>query len=153
MAKPIPVRPDAPLEVHGTEELAPEIASASEALRDLLELLRLLEDRGILRFGADLLREEDRVLDVVTTRIPAGDLRRAARNLEVLVKTFRDLDPITLAALARGVPRALDESHRAERSQPMGFLEIARALRDPDVNRGVRMVLGFLRGIGARSPG
>lgn len=148
MARPIRVRPT-PTEPSTWEEvLEPEITTSAESVRELLELVRLLDERGLLRFANDVLREEDRVVEVVTRRIEADDLRKAIRNLEVLVRTFRALDPATLGALAQGVPAALDESHRAERDRPVGILEIISLLRDPEVNRGVRMVLGFLRGIG-----
>jgi|GEM_PF-3097165 len=149
MARPIRVRPTRSSEEEAvTETLAPELAASSESLRALLELLQLLDERGILRFTTDLLREEERVLEVVSERFRPEDLRRAVRNLEVLLRTFRDLDPGTLGALAHDVPAALEEAHRAERDRPIGIFEIVSTLRDPEVNRGVRMVLGFLRGIG-----
>ncbi len=152
MACPISTRPARSPPIEWSEALAPELAESAAAIRELLELVRLLDERGVLRFSSDLLREEDRVVAVLTDRLSAGDVRRAIRNLEVLVKTFRDLDPGTLGALARGMPAALSEAHRAERDRPMGIFEIVSTLRDPEVNRGVRMVLGFLRGIGRDAP-
>lgn len=150
MARAIRARPSAPTVSPATTGalLDVELTESADALRQVLELLRLLDERGFLRFSVDLLREEDRVVEVVSTRFRPEDLRRAVANLEVLVRTFRDIDPGTLGALARGVPAALQESRRAEGDRPMGLFEIASALRDPEVNRGVRMVLGFLRGIG-----
>lgn len=148
MARPIRTRPEPDAAGAWPEELAPELAESAASLREFLELLRLLDERGVLRFASDLLREEDRVLDVVTERVPPDDFRRAVRNLEVVVRTFRDLDPATLSALAGSVPGAVREARRAEADPAMGVLAIVRTLRDPDVNRGVRMLLGFLRGIG-----
>jgi uncharacterized protein YjgD (DUF1641 family) len=147
-ARPLPSEPSAGMV---TEVLAPELDASADALRQLLELLRLLDERGFLRFSTDLLREEDRVVEVLSERFRPGDLRRAVGNLEVLVRTFRDVDPATLGAIARAVPSALVEAHRAESDPAMGLFEMVSTLRDPDVNRGVRMVLGFLRGVG-RSP-
>ena len=125
-----------------------ELAQSAEALRSLLEVIRGLDERGVLRFSADLLREEDRVVQVLTERMEPGELRRTLRNVTVLVEAFRDVDPATLRALSAGVPKALDRARAAQDEKPVGWFEVAGALRDPDVNRGVRMVLGFLRGIG-----
>jgi uncharacterized protein YjgD (DUF1641 family) len=124
-----------------------------DSLRELLELIRLLDERGFLRFSTDLLRAEDRVLEVVTERFHPGEVRRAMRNLEVLARTFRDLDPAILANLARSVPGALKEAQKAQGDRTIGLFEVMSTLRDPEVNRGVRMVLGFLRGIGRESRG
>jgi uncharacterized protein YjgD (DUF1641 family) len=150
MGRPIRVRPSSSgtLASSARAALDVDLENSADALRQLLELVRMLDERGFLRFSADLLREEDRVVEVVSTRFRPEDLRRSVANLEVLVRTFRDIDPETLGALAKGVPAALKESRRSESDRPMGLFEIASALRDPDVNRGVRMVLGFLRGIG-----
>ena len=134
------------------ETLGPELDASATSIRELLELARLLDERGVLRFSSDVLRSEDRLVGVLTDRLDPASIRRAVRNLEVLVRTFERLDPKTLAALTSGVPAALEEAHRAEGDRPMGLLEIATAVRDPEVNRGVRMVLGLLRGIG-RSAG
>jgi uncharacterized protein YjgD (DUF1641 family) len=155
MARPIRTRPAAADVSVDTvaETLAPDLEASAESIRDLLELIRLLDERGFLRFSADLLREEDRVVEVLSERFRPEDLRRAVANLEVLVRTFRDIDPTTLGAIARAVPAALVESHRAESDAPMGLFEMLSVLREPEVNRGVRMVLGFLRGVGRTVPG
>lgn len=155
MAKPLRIRPAAaeaaePLPL--SEALAPELGASLESIRELLELIRLLDERGFLRFSTDLLRSEDEVVKVLAERFPPGELRRAVRNLEVVVRTFRDLDPATIGSLARGLPSAFDEARRAESDAPIGLLDVLSSLRDPEVNRGVRMLLGFLRGFG-RSAG
>jgi len=153
MARPIRARPSPARQLAETpsEVLAPDLRSSVDSLRMVLELIRLLDERGFLRFSTDLLREEDRVVEVLTERLPPGGVRRAMRNLEVLVGTFRELDPATLGVLARSIPGALKEAEKAGAGRSIGLLEIMNTLRDPEVNRGVRMVLGFLRGIGRES--
>jgi uncharacterized protein YjgD (DUF1641 family) len=154
MARPIRTRP---VPDGGPDSLAaalgPELEESAASIRELLELIRLLDERGFLRFSTDLLREEDRVVEVLSKRVHPGDLRRAVANLEVLVRTFREIDPTALAGLAQAVPSALVEAHRAESDAPMGLFEMLSVLREPEVNRGVRMVLGFLRGVGRSSRG
>jgi uncharacterized protein YjgD (DUF1641 family) len=150
MARAIRQRPPARTEERGTptELLANDLEGSVESLRSFLELLRLLDERGLLRFSTGLLKEEEHVISVLTERLEPGEVRATLRNVEVLVRAFRDVDPETLRGLASGVPRALEEAHRAQEDRPVGWLEVMSTLRDPDVNRGVRMVLGFLRGIG-----
>jgi uncharacterized protein YjgD (DUF1641 family) len=155
VARPIRARPSPSEAPSGalTEALVPDLEASSEAIRQLLELIRALDERGILRFSTDLLREEDRVIEVLSERFRPEDLRRAVANLEVLVRVFRDIDPAALGGIARALPSALTEARRAESDPAMGLFEMVSVLRDPDVNRGVRMVLGFLRGVGRSSQG
>jgi uncharacterized protein YjgD (DUF1641 family) len=153
MSRPIRAGPrsTATLAEAPSAALAPDLGASVASLRELLELLRLLDERGFLRFSADLLREEDRVVELVTERFRPGEIRRALRNLDVMVRTFRDLDPATLRTLAESLRGALREAQRAQADRAIGLFEILSTLRDPEVNRGVRMVLGFLRGIGRDS--
>ncbi len=155
MARPIRARPAPSGASLGTlnDALGPELGASVEPLRELLSLVRLLGERGILRFSADLLREEDRVIEVVSERFRPEELRRAVANLEVVVRAFRDLDPDALGRFARGVPPGLLEAQRSEASAPLGVFEMLSVLQEPDVNRGVRMVLGFLRGVGRSADG
>jgi uncharacterized protein YjgD (DUF1641 family) len=151
MAKPIRALPS-PTEDEGTaslsEALASELNSAGGSLRELLELVRLLDERGWLRFASDLLRAEDRVVAVVTDRVDPADIKRVAQNLELMYRTLRSVDPKLFAEFMNGVPGGVKEARRARSDSTLGFLEIVGALRDPEVNLGVRMMLGFLRGIG-----
>lgn len=155
MARPIRSRPPASATATGvgpSGTLGTDLAASADSLRAFLALLRLLDEKGFLRLGHDLLREEDRVVEVLAQRLPAGDVRGAMRAATALASAFRDVDPATLASWSARVPRALAEAERAASGPPIGPVEVLAALNDPDVNRGVRMTLGFLRGAG-RSPG
>ena len=146
-----------PAETAGAEasrpapDLPSELADAPEAVREFLEILRALEERGYLRFANDLLRSEDRVVKVLTERIDPSELRRSVQGLRTLLSSLGDLDRDLVGQLSKRISPALEEAMAAERGPPVGVVEVVNALNDPEVNRGVRMVLGLLRGIG-RSP-
>ncbi len=116
-----------------------------------LALVRALDERGLLRFATDVVTEEERVVAVVTDRLPPDAVRSALENARAVLAGLRDLDPETLTLLSAAIPRGLREAREAEHGRPIGWLELATTLRDPDVNRGLRMLLGFLRGVGRAS--
>ncbi len=154
MARPIRNRPNArrvPAEL-SRDDLVREIERSGTALVAALALVRALDEHGLLRLATDVVTEEDRVLAVLTERVPADTVRRAGENLRALLSGLRDLDPDTVAVLAAALPRGLREARKAERDRAIGWLELATTLRDPDVNRGLRMLLGFLRGVGRAGP-
>ena len=129
-------------------DFAPELAEAAGAVREFLEILRGLEERGYLRFASDVLRSEDRVVRVLTERIDPTELRRTIQGLRTLFAALGDVDREVAERLSNRLAPALEEALKGEAAPPVGFLEVVNALNDPEVNRGVRMVLGFLRGIG-----
>lgn len=121
---------------------------SAESLASLAEVVRLLDERGFLRFAADLLREEDRVVEVLVDRVPAKSVRAAWRAAAVLVATMRAVEPATAERIARSLPLGLEEAARSADGPMVGLFDVLHALNDPDVNRGVRMLLGGLRGLG-----
>lgn len=132
--------------------LAPDLGDSASAIAGLLELLRLLEERGFLRWGSDLLRSEERIVSVLTEQVDPKELRALAKAPQVLGSALAGIDRATAAWLGERLPTALAEAQDAGSGPPMGAIELVRALEDPEVNRGARMVIGFLRGLG-RGPG
>lgn len=132
--------------------LAPDLGDSASAIAGLLELLRLLEERGFLRWGSDLLRSEERIVSVLTEQVDPKELRALARAARVLGPALAGIDPATAAWVGERLPTALAEAQEAGSAAPMGAIELVRVLEDPEINRGARMVIGFLRGLG-RGPG
>ena len=151
MARALRSAPEVPSEPHPGEApgaLGTEIAGSTEAIRAILEILRDLEERGFLRFANDLLRSEDRVVKVLTERVDPGEVRRTVQGLRTLLASMGAVDSGLVARVSERLAPGLEEALRAEGGPPVGFLEVVSALNDPEVNRGIRMLLGFLRGVG-----
>ncbi len=132
--------------------LGVELGGSTEAVRAFLELLRGLEEGGYLRFVNDLLRSEDRVVKVLTERVNPEEVRRTVQGLRTLHATIGSLDPGLVARVSERITPGLEEAFRAEGSPPVSFLDVVSALNDPEVNRGIRLLLGFLRGVGRVPP-
>ena len=153
MSRPIRARAGATAEKKPSGPRPPlptDLPNSEEALRDFLDLLRALEEGGYLRFANDLLRSEDRVVRVIAERLDPALVRQAIRGLRIFA-TLGEIDRDLADRFSRRLSPALAEALRAEETPPVGVMEILKALNDPEVNRGVRMLLGFLRGLG-RTP-
>lgn len=146
-----PEAPPGPAPDEATGPLGVELGGSADALRAFLELLRGLEEGGYLRFATDLLRSEDRVVKVLTERVDPEEVRRTVQGLRTLHATIGSLDPGLVARVSERLTPGLEEAFRAERGPAVSFLDVVSALNDPEVNRGIRLLLGFLRGVG-RAP-
>jgi uncharacterized protein YjgD (DUF1641 family) len=112
----------------------------AEAIEHALDLLRALDERGMLDAGRALLRDDPAASRALTGFLHDAQSLRIARNLRALAELLSvvDLDRVG----ARG--SAAD----AGALRPMGLLELRRRLRDPDVSAGVHRVLDALAEIG-----
>lgn len=148
MARAIRHRPTAEVTAVAVPATTATPDASADPLASLAEVVRLLDERGFLRFAEDLLREEERVVEVLVDRVPPQDVRAAWKAITVLIATLRKVEPATVERLSGSVAESIEEAERSARTPMVGFFDILATLNDPDVNRGVRMLLGALRGLG-----
>jgi len=126
-----------------------ELEATEESLRHFLELIRLLDERGVLRLLSDLLEDNEELVRVSVDWLSRPENVRAIQNLRALARAVQEIDPAKLetvaTSMARAVDRAADVPVEGERR---GAFAVLRQLGEPDVNRGFRVFLEFLRSLG-----
>jgi hypothetical protein len=100
-----------------------------------------LETRGYFRFGDAALSVADRVV----AQTDAAALDALVDNVGVLLETVRALtDP----ALLRIAVEAGDVVHRRDELEPLGVIGMVRAAGDPEVQRGLAVLMELTRHLG-----
>lgn len=143
MAKPIAFTPP-----------PPEAPDATAEARDELDrLLVALHEGGVLRLLTGLLAAGTEVSTIALNGLnsPAG--QRAVRNAVVLGEAATHLDPEQLETLVQGVVRGIAVAGERMAQEPPGTVSLAKALRDPEVRRGMNVMLGFLKVLGEQGAG
>lgn len=143
MAKPItftPPPPDAP-------------DATADARDELDHLLVALHERGVLRLLNGLLAAGPEVTTVALDGLNSPGGQRAIRNAMVLGETATKIDPMHLESLATGIVRGIDAAEHRLAQEPPSTISLAKALRDPDVRRGMNAILGFLKALGQQEAG
>ncbi len=115
------------------------VPGRSEAVARTLDLLRALDERGLLDAGRAVLEGNPAASHAVTEFLTQSQQLRVARNVRAVFELLATVDLGSLAA-ARGASGAT--------VRPMGLLELRRRLRDPDVSAGLALVLDALARLG-----
>jgi uncharacterized protein YjgD (DUF1641 family) len=117
-----------------SEDLMPMVngifAKASDKLTQL-------EHDGALDFA----REGLNVLETVATSFDEEDVRLLGRNIVGILRTIRNLTQKDVLDVADRAAVALAE-------EPAGKVGLVRSMRDPDVRRGMNILIRVLREIG-----
>lgn len=138
MAKPITFTPP-----------PPQVPDATAEARDELDrLLIALHERGVLRLLTGLLAAGPDVSAVALSGLNSPGGQRAVRSAVVLGEAAMRLDPAQLEMLIEGVVRGIAVAGERMAQEPPGTVSLARALRDPEVRRGMNVMLGFLKALG-----
>ncbi len=139
-----------------TEDLSRQLESLHDLREDLVPIaheglmiayrkLHDLEQEGVI----DFLRESSAVLRTIATSFSREDVEALGDNVVHILQTVRNLTQPEVLDLADKTSKALREAPAAA----PGRIGILKALRDPEVRRGMTMFLGVLRELGAESDG
>jgi uncharacterized protein YjgD (DUF1641 family) len=124
-----------------------------EALTHFLDLLRVLDERGVLRLLGDLASANEEILRVSVDRLSRPGTVRALQNLRVLWGALERIEPARLQRLVDDLDRAMDRGSRVAASERrLGALALLRELGEPQTNRGLRVLLAMLKEFGAEGP-
>ncbi len=116
-----------------------------EAIEHALELLRALNDHGVLDAARATVEGGPAVQASLDRFLAQGERLRLARNLRVLFELLSVLD---LEAIGTAAAPTDGSSGGRAGPAPLGIWEIRRRLRDPEVSEGLRAVLAALAELG-----
>lgn len=122
------------------EDLWPMVQGASRAISLKLDEM---ERAGAVGFA----RESAHVAERIMTSFDEEDVRRLGENVVGILETVRNLTQPEILELADRTAGAL----RASEAEPATKLGLFRALRDPEIRRGMGVMMTVLRELGSDS--
>lgn len=139
MAKPLDYTPTPPETYPAREELS--------------RLLDNLHESGVLRILSNLLQERHQVSAVALHALEENQGKQGLDNLLILAQALSHLDSDLLHAGMVRITDGLNRGHYntiVEEKDP-GLLGIVKRLGDPDIRRGLNLMLDILAALGGAS--
>ncbi|RST77599.1 DUF1641 domain-containing protein [Siminovitchia acidinfaciens] len=131
-------------------EIEDALLANKDSILEVMEVMGYLKQRGILDMAKGLLGQGDKVLDIAVNLANMPENKNSLKNLLLLVGTIgminvTQLEPVLLK-LNAGIARVAElEDKEGEKTS---YLGMARALKDPEINRSITLLLEFLKGMG-----
>ncbi|PRR88033.1 DUF1641 domain-containing protein [Bacillus atrophaeus] len=131
------------------EEIETALIDHKEAILETMHILGHMNDRGILSALSGLFGQGDKVMDILVKTADKSETANMLKNLLLLGGTLgmlnvKQLEPFILKINA-GVANAAEQKDSNEK---IGYFDILRSLRDPEINKAVTMLFTFLKGMG-----
>ena len=122
-----------------------------EAIEELLEMLKHLNDRGVLEMGTSLFGQGDKVMDILVKTMDNKETTNTIKNLLLMLGTLgtlnvQQLEPLILK-MNTGIARVAELDEEKEKA---GYLTLLRSLNDPDVKRAMAVGITFMKGLGEK---
>lgn len=133
-------------------EIEQAIAENKEAILEGIQCVKKLHDAGVLELFNAFLSRKDQVLENVVkeaSREPNLNVLKNLSGLLMLLGTF-DIEKVQMMTtkLNNGIKEAIDHSHTKDSTT---IFQLLTALKDPEINRAITMLLHFLKGMGKSS--
>ncbi|NJP37091.1 DUF1641 domain-containing protein [Alkalicoccus luteus] len=154
MARPIRDIEPAPLSAEtqrqkDLEEVEQALADNKEAVLGAIDLMNNLHKNGITRIANGLVSEGDKVLEIIVQEISKDENTNALRNMLLMVGVLgtidmRKIEPLLLK-LNNGIERVAEDPDPDEKT---GYFDLAKKLKDPQINRSLTILMRFLEGMG-----
>ena len=118
---------------------------SKEAIQSALDLLQLLNDRGVLDLLRGLVGAGDQVADILTSAINTPEAIRGIRNFLLLTKFFATIPPDVLNSL---VLAAVAGAEREKAHQAPSMLHLLRRLNSENARQALAVALDLVEGVG-----
>ncbi|MDW2879261.1 MULTISPECIES: DUF1641 domain-containing protein [Bacillaceae] len=130
-------------------EVEDALIDNKEAILESLKVMRNMHDRGVLSLLSGLFGQGDKVLDILVRAADKPETSNTLKNLLLMGGTLgminvKQLEPFLLK-IDSGIARVAEAGDTQEKTS---FFDLARSLKNPEVNRAVTLLLTFLKGMG-----
>ncbi|MBE3557396.1 MAG: DUF1641 domain-containing protein [Firmicutes bacterium] len=133
---------------HTQEDLKAQLIAHKEALDQLFALLDQLAESDLLQAMAALLGARKELLAILAKRFLPTTVH-TVQDAEEVWRWLDALPPTHLQQLFSGVQAgALQAEQVMHSSQSLRLFALVRMVRDPDINRALRGMFAFLKGMG-----
>lgn len=130
------------------QEVKEAVADHKDSILKGVELLKALDDEGSLDAMTAFVKAKDETLANVVKEIDKDQYEPLLRNLPELVFLLGEIDMRGIRELSLRLNHGLETMKGRGTTDHTSFLDLAKALKDPEINRSITMLLHFLKGMG-----
>lgn len=140
--------PESVIKKQDLAEVTEAIAENKEAILKGIDLLTTLHEGGALdAINALVKHKKDAVANIVD-EISKPQYTGTLENMSELFFLLGDLKIDQLSYFTEKLNEGMEEARVATKEEPVSYMGLMKTLKNPEVNRSITMLLGFLRGMG-----
>lgn len=130
-------------------EVEDALVRNKEAILESLGVIQHMHDRGLISLMSGLFAEGDKILKILVKKADTKETANTLKNMLLMVGVLgtlnvKQLEPILLKVNA-GVARVAEKK---DDDETIGYFDIFRSLKDPEINRSIALIFEFLKGMG-----
>jgi uncharacterized protein YjgD (DUF1641 family) len=133
------------------EALLAALLERREAIEKSIQFLQRADERGLLDMVTALVGQGDKVMGVVSRELNKSHNSAMLVHFVKLAEMIGELDIEKLQPLISKVNQGIEKADEIVSSgETTTLFDMLKALKDPEVNRAITALFGFLKGAGSK---
>lgn len=129
-------------------EVLDTISENKEAILKGIDILTTINESGALDIVSALVKQKDEAIKNVVQQANKPTYATILENLSDLFLLAEDFPVGELNHFIGKINQGLTDASTIDPDQKTSYMDLIKMLKDPEINRSVTMLLGFLRGMG-----
>lgn len=138
---------DEEIQSENIAEILRVLSDNKEAVTNFLEIVKGAHEAGLFNILRGLLENKNEVAAVGMRLVNVAGIPTVMKNMIVAMQFLGKMDPLKTHMLLEGLGKGLDNVD-AEGTNHTSVWGMTKALRDPDINASITVLLNFLKGMG-----
>ncbi|MGG0412255.1 DUF1641 domain-containing protein [Peribacillus simplex] len=131
------------------EDIERTLIENKEVIKETFEVMKGMQDRGILSMVNSLLKEGDKVLNILVKTADTPETANTLKNLLLILGTLGTLNVQQLEPLILKVNSGIARVAEADKTPDKpSYLALLRSLNDQEVKLAMTFLMTFLKGMG-----
>jgi uncharacterized protein YjgD (DUF1641 family) len=131
------------------QEVENALIDNKDAILESLQVLKHMHERGAISLLKGLFGQGDKVLNILIRTADTPETANMLKNLLLMAGMLgtlnvKQIEPFILKVNS-GIARVAETNDTDEK---VGYFDLARSLKDPEINRSLSLLLNFLKGMG-----
>ncbi|HLR07760.1 MAG TPA: DUF1641 domain-containing protein [Bacillota bacterium] len=140
--------PEEKIREDNVEDVVRKVSDNKDAILNGIDILATLHEQGMLDLLHALIKRKDDALENILTELNKPQYAESLKNIGQLVFLLGDIKLDEIQYFTDKINQGMAEASAVETDEITSYVALFKALKEPEINRSVTMLLHFLRGMG-----
>lgn len=118
-----------------------------DAIREMLELLDVLKESGLIPLVRGIVRNSDYILSEAADQLSSKKNANFVSNMLAIYSLFSSIDSSRLASFTESIAETLNNADSLRQQGSLGLLSLLNEMKDRDLSAGLRVVIAIIKGL------
>lgn len=136
------------VQAENLDEVMTAVSDNKDTILKGISLLHTLDESGMLDMTDALIKQRKAAMENIFSELNRPQYTGVLENMSKLVFLLGDLDVEKLSEFTKKINQGMVETSISNPDEKASVMGLMKALKDPEINRSITMILQFLRGMG-----